>query len=67
MISFAIAPILAGEVITPEFKEAGDPVYCFRDGRESWDALHTLARAGSPPGAGKPRLGGPPPPMAAQP
>ena len=46
VISFAIAPILAGEVITPEFKEAGDPVYCFRDGRESWDALHTLARAG---------------------
>ncbi len=29
LISFAIAPIQANEVITPEFKEAGHPVYLF--------------------------------------
>ncbi len=31
LISFAIAPIKAGEIITPEFKEAGHPVYLFVD------------------------------------
>ncbi len=54
VISFAIAPILAGEVITPEFKEAGHPVYLFLadgpNGAESqkaaWSELHALARAG---------------------
>jgi len=52
LISFAIAPILAGEVITPEFKEAGHPVYHFAgDGtaagqRAAWDAFHELCRAG---------------------
>ncbi len=29
LISFAIAPIKAGEVLSPEFKEAGHPVYLF--------------------------------------
>ena len=29
LISFAIAPIKAGEVLSPEFKEAGHPVYRF--------------------------------------
>ena len=29
LISFAIAPIRAGEVLSPEFKEAGHPVYLF--------------------------------------
>jgi len=52
LISFAIAPILAGEVLTPEFKEPGHPVYCFAgDGtaqsqKEAWEAFHTLALAG---------------------
>ena len=53
LISFAIAPIKAGEVITPEFKEGGHPVYCFvpnEDGaramQESWEQFHTLCQAG---------------------
>ena len=29
LISFAIAPIKAGDVLSPEFKEAGHPVYVF--------------------------------------
>ncbi len=56
LISFAIAPIRAGAVITPEFKEAGHPVYLFMetgiDGsaesrRAVWEELHRLARAGA--------------------
>ncbi len=54
LVSFAIAPIKAGEVVTPEFKEAGHPVYLFdssMDGsaeerRNTWDAFHALCRAG---------------------
>ena len=52
VISFAIAPIRAGEVLTPEFKEAGHPVYTFAgDGtaqgqKAAWEAFHTLAREG---------------------
>ena len=53
VISFAIAPIQAGEVITPEFKEAGRPVYVFAPGDDSaesqkaaWAAFHALAQAG---------------------
>lgn len=53
LISFAIAPVKAGEVITPEFKEPGRPVYRFApDGggaesqRSAWEAFHQLARAG---------------------
>ena len=54
VISFAIAPVLAGEVITPEFKEAGHPVYVFdssMDGsveelRNTWDFFHALCQAG---------------------
>ena len=49
VISFAIAPIKAGELITPEFKEAGHPVYVFGPTDESaeslknaWEALHNL-------------------------
>ncbi len=50
LISFAIAPVKAGEVITPEFKEAGHPVYCFEaptdlPGRD-WEEFHTLCKAG---------------------
>ena len=54
LISFAIAPILAGEVLSPEFKAAGHPVYLF--GSESlsdfaahkaaWEKFHALCRAG---------------------
>ncbi len=51
LISFAIAPIRAGEVLTPEFKEAGHPVYAFPCGRPEetralWDGFHGLCRAG---------------------
>ena len=53
LISFAIAPVAAGEVLTPEFKEAGHPVYLFapdEDTAESqkaaWDAFYALHKAG---------------------
>ncbi len=53
LISFAIAPILADELLTPEFKQAGHPVYLFGptdDSAESlknaWEQFHTLHKAG---------------------
>ncbi|MBO5646795.1 MAG: phosphoribosylformylglycinamidine synthase subunit PurQ, partial [Clostridia bacterium] len=53
LISFAIAPIDQNEVLTPEFKEAGNPVYLFGaadDTAESlkatWEAFHGLQKAG---------------------
>ncbi len=53
VISFAIAPILAGEILSPEFKEAGHPVYLFGakdDSAESlkatWEAFHGLHKQG---------------------
>ncbi len=55
LISFAIAPAKASEVLTSEFKSAGDPVYlfgttkglCDYDGwKESWEAFHALSLAG---------------------
>ena len=53
LISFAIAPIKAGEVLTPEFKEAGHPVYLFSSADETagslkaaWEKLHELHLAG---------------------
>ena len=53
LISFAIAPVLATEVLSPEFKEAGHPVYLFapdEDSAESqkaaWDAFYALHKAG---------------------
>ncbi len=53
LISFAIAPVRAGEVLSPEFKEAGHPVYLFapdEDTAESqkaaWDAFYALHKAG---------------------
>ncbi len=53
LISFAIAPIKKQDVITPEFKEAGHPVYLFGAAEEaaeslkaSWDAFHELCKAG---------------------
>ena len=51
LISFAIAPLKTGEVLSPEFKEAGHPVYLF-DGtdaestKRAWEELHALALNG---------------------
>ena len=51
LISFAIAPIQAGEVLTPEFKEPGHPVYAFggsnaKSLKAAWEEFHQLARSG---------------------
>ncbi len=53
LISFAIAPISQKDVLTPEFKEAGHPVYVFGpadDSAESlkkaWEAFHNLHKQG---------------------
>ena len=51
LISFAIAPIKAGEVLSPEFKEAGHPVYLFSGFdadsiKASWESFHALCQAG---------------------
>ena len=53
LISFAIAPIKAGKVLTPEFKEAGHPVYLFapvdetaESVKETWETFHTLCGEG---------------------
>ncbi len=51
LISFAIAPILAGDVLSPEFKAAGHPVYVFggdvpENTKAAWEAFHDLARQG---------------------
>ena len=53
LISFAIAPIKAGEVISPEFKAAGNPVYLFApvdesadSVKETWETFHSLCKAG---------------------
>ena len=53
LISFAIVPAKAGEVLSPEFKAAGHGVYLFapaNDGTEAqkacWDAFHALCEAG---------------------
>ena len=53
LISFAIAPIKAGDVISPEFKQAGNPVYLFAPTDETpestkaaWDCFHKQCKAG---------------------
>ncbi len=53
LISFAIAPIKASEVLTPEFKEAGHPVYLFapvddtaESIKETWETFHALCQKG---------------------
>ncbi len=53
LISFAIAPVKAGEILSPEFKEAGHPVFLFApadDSAESskavWEQFHALCQAG---------------------
>ena len=51
LISFAIAPIKAGDVLSPEFKKAGHPVYLFGgngpdEQKAAWEAFHALCQAG---------------------
>ncbi len=54
VISFAVAPVKAQEVISAEFKEAGHPVYCFGGFdvtdfdamKASWAQFHALCQAG---------------------
>ena len=54
LISFAIAPVKAGEVITQEFKAAGHPVYLFGGAdltdyaghRNAFEQFHALCRTG---------------------
>ena len=51
LISFAIAPLKANEVISGEFKEAGHPVYFFDCGsydamKTTWEKFHSLCLAG---------------------
>ena len=53
LISFAIAPIKATEVISPEFKAAGHPVYLFAPSdknaestKAAWESFHQLCKEG---------------------
>ena len=53
VISFAIAPINKNDVITPEFKAAGHPVYVFGPTEETadsvktaWEQFHNLCQSG---------------------
>ena len=51
LISFAIAPVKAGEVLSPEFKAAGHSVYLFSSNdvdacKSSWEQFHALCQAG---------------------
>ena len=51
LISFAIAPIKSAEVLSPEFKEAGHPVYLFggetaEEKKAAWVKFHELHMAG---------------------
>lgn len=48
LISFAIAPVKADKVLSPEFKAADHPVYLFssEDSKSAWEALYDLHQAG---------------------
>ncbi len=53
LISFAIAPVKAGEVLSPEFKEAGHPVYLLstnddtaEEQKRVWELFQTLHKVG---------------------
>ena len=54
LISFAIAPAKAGEVLSTEFKQAGHPVYLFGTSnisdyeahKSAWEQFHALAQSG---------------------
>ena len=51
LISFAVAPVLASEIVTTDFKKAGHGVYLFsgetaEEQRSAWERFTALARAG---------------------
>ncbi len=54
LISFAVAPVKAKEVLSPEFKKAGHPVYCFggfdmndlTGCKAAWKQFHQLCKDG---------------------
>ena len=54
LISFAIAPVKAGNVVSTDFKAAGNPVYlfgtsdlsCYDAHKSVWEQYHTLIEAG---------------------
>jgi len=54
LISFAIAPVLAGDVVSTEFKQPGHPVYLFGTDnlsdyeahKAAWEQYNTLVKAG---------------------
>ena len=51
LISFVIAPLLAEEVLSPEFKEAGNNVYLFNgtnaeEKKSAWETFYALHKAG---------------------
>ena len=48
LISFAIAPVKADKVLSPEFKAAEHPVYLFasQDSKAAWEAFHALHQSG---------------------
>ncbi len=51
LISFVIAPLLAEEVLSPEFKEAGNHVYLFNgtnadEKKTAWETFYALHKAG---------------------
>ena len=66
VISFAIAPIKAGEVISTEFKEPGHPVYRFggfslsnyEGWKHCWETFHSLCQAGKVKAAWAEEAGG---------
>ena len=54
LISFAIAPIKADKVISPEFKAAGHPVYLFapktvsaESTKDAWECFHNYCESGN--------------------
>ena len=53
LVSFAIAPADAEQVVSPEFKKSGDPVYLFTAPKGDyagtlamWERFHELVKAG---------------------
>ena len=65
LVSFAIAPGQTGDVISPEFKAAGHPVYLFQapDGdyealKATWTQFHQLVKAGKVAAAWAVTMGG---------
>ena len=53
LISFSVAPAKAGELLSPEFKQTGSPVYCFAPAagnpaslKALWSEFYTLCTSG---------------------